>query len=213
MGVSVDLTRYEETIQEYEQYPIEVGKVLLYGSSFFRNWGYERARTQWENATDKKLKIINHGFGGANVDELLYYYSRMVRPYRPSAILLRCGLNDIFQGFSPQEIWFLTERLIRWAQADNKEIRVGMIGIFGNKRPTDVQYEAVKEYNRISREYAAGKEHVFYVDINEFFYESRQDVGTRKNFRDVFLEDGLHLTDEAYLKMAEYLAPIILEQL
>ena len=213
MTIPVEITRYEETIREYEQYPLETGKVLLYGSSFFRHWGYERARTQWKEATDGRLTVVNHGFGGSIVDEQLYYYSRMVRPYRPSAILLRCGINDIFQGFSPQEAWFLTERLIRWAKADDKKVRVGLIGIFDNKSLTDTQYEAVKEYNRISMEYAAGTEHVFYLDINEFFYESPQDIGTRRNFRNVFLEDGLHLTDDAYVKMAEYLAPVVLEQL
>ena len=51
------------------------------------------------------------------------------------------------------------------------------------------------------------------MDINEFFYESIQDIGTRRNFRDVFLEDGLHLTDDAYLKMAGYLAPVVLARL
>ena len=39
MGVPVNLTRFEEKIQEYERYPLETGKILLYGSSFFRQLG------------------------------------------------------------------------------------------------------------------------------------------------------------------------------
>ena len=72
MSSIVQLDRFESTIQGYEQHPIETGKVLLYGSSFFRNWGFERAAKQW--AQYGGLEVVNHGFGGATVDELLYYY-------------------------------------------------------------------------------------------------------------------------------------------
>ena len=68
----VDLHRYDATINDYLPLPIRKGKVLLYGSSFFRVWGYERSRDQLLEATDGKLETVNHGFGGATIDELLY---------------------------------------------------------------------------------------------------------------------------------------------
>ena len=41
----IDLHRFEDQIRELEQYPVETGKVLLYGSSFFHKWGYEQEKT------------------------------------------------------------------------------------------------------------------------------------------------------------------------
>ena len=69
----VNLNRYEETVRNCLSYPVRTGKVLLYGSSFFRVWGYERSLEQLLEATGGKLETVNHGFGGATVDELLYH--------------------------------------------------------------------------------------------------------------------------------------------
>ena len=37
---------------------------------------------------DGSQAIINHGFGTSSADDLLYYYDRMVRPYKPRALVL-----------------------------------------------------------------------------------------------------------------------------
>lgn len=50
---------------------------------------------------------------------------------------------------------------------------------------------------------------MYTVDLDPFVYKTPEDIGTRKNFRNVFLEDGLHLTDSGYEEMARYLIPKI----
>lgn len=64
MGFHVKVNRYEKDILRYEKYPVETGGVLLYGSSFFDLWGYERAKQQWADATNGVVKVVEHGFGG-----------------------------------------------------------------------------------------------------------------------------------------------------
>ena len=71
-------TRFEHQIRALEARCAEKGGVLLYGSSFFANWGYDRAREQLAAASGGKLRISNHGFGGAFVDEVLRLYDRLV---------------------------------------------------------------------------------------------------------------------------------------
>ena len=207
MGFHVKVNRYEKDILRYEKYPVETGGVLLYGSSFFDLWGYERAKQQWADATNGVVKVVEHGFGGASVDELLYYYDRMVRPYAPSVAVLRCGVNDIIQGLSAQDAWFLTERLIEWLKADFPEIQIILVNIFDNKALTQERFEKCLVYNRISADYAEQSENVSYLDLNPFFHEHASDCGTQQNFREVFRADGLHLTDDGYAQMAAFLAP------
>ena len=124
MDFFVDLHRFDATIQEYLSLPVRTGEVLLYGSSFFRVWGYELSRKQLLEATDGKLETVNHGFGGATVDELLYHYPRLVAPYAPKAMVIRAGYNELNRGQSPEEAVFLLERLLQWAIADFPEIRI-----------------------------------------------------------------------------------------
>lgn len=61
------------------------------------------------------------------------------------------------------------------------------------------------EFNAYQREYAQETENVWYLDINDFFYERTEDIGSFQGFRDVFVEDGLHLLPNAYVEFAEYL--------
>lgn len=208
----MDLNRFEEQIEKCEQISAKQGDIMLYGSSFFKNWGYERARQQLLEASNGKFSVLNHGFGGAMMDELLYYYHRMVRPYKMKIILLRCGINDIYHGMTADETWFLTERLLEWIRTDYPEVKIGLLGIFDVIRGTEGEYREFVKYNEFLKKYAKTAENVWYIDLNGFFYENPKDIGTRQNFRDVFIEDGLHLTDEAYAEMAEYLTAKLLEK-
>ena len=197
-------------IGTYLTYPVTTGNVLLYGSSYFTRWGYEPARQQLSDATSGKLKVINHGFGGATIDELLYHYPRLVTPYKPSAVVIRSGYNDIYQKLTPEESIFLLRRLISWFQTDNPDIRIFLLNVFDTKRMTDEKHELFVRYNQLMAELAAEIENVETFDINAFFYEKPEDIGDRSKLRDVFVEAGLHMTEAAYAEFANYFGPRLL---
>lgn len=202
--IHVDLTRFENKIKEYERYPKTEDGVLLYGSSFFANWQYERANTQMKKASNGSINVVNHGFGGATTDELLYYYNRMVLPYKPKAMIWRGGPNDIFNGLSPYEAWLISERVFEWAKIDFPNIRIGILCIFDYKSSALKDRPLFAEYDKYAQEYSEKNSHVSFIDINDFFYEKEHDIGSFCNFRNIFVEDGLHLTDKAYEEFANY---------
>lgn len=202
----IPIHRFEDQIQAYERLPVETGKVLLYGSSFFAFWGYERAKQQW--LAEGKLQVVNHGFGGATVEELLYYYHRLVLPYQPSAVVLRTGHNDVWEC-SAQEAMFLTQRLIDWLKNDFPGIPVVALKAFDHPSGLEKNRISLHRYNDMLDAAAEKDPQLYTVDLNPFFYQSSADWGTGQNFRDVFREDGLHLTDGGYEEMAAYLAPKI----
>lgn len=201
------IDRYLAEVQDCESIPVETGKVLLYGSSFLRNWGKERAKKQLSDATGGKLQVVNHGFGGSRVPELMYYYHRLVTPYQPSAFVLRTGINDIFGKVSPEECLRQTEQLVSWIRNDYPDAPIVFIEIFDTKRASEKYYALFAEYNMMLRALAAEAPNMYTIDLNPFFHEKAEDCGSPCGLRDVFLEDGLHLTDEAYADMAKYLAP------
>ena len=213
MSNFVDLHRYDTTVNEYLPLPVRKGKVLLYGSSFFRVWGYDRSREQLLEATGGELETVNHGFGGATIDELLYHYPRLVAPYAPRAMVIRAGYNELNRGQSPEDAVFLLERLLQWAIADFPAIQIMVFPVFDTRRASDELQEKINTYNALLREQIEPMAQVSLLDLNPFFYDDPADIGTRQNFRDVFVEDGLHLQDSAYPKMAAFLGPRILEQL
>ncbi len=73
------------------------GAVVFYGSSTITMWGHERLAHQM-----KDIAVINRGFGGSTAEQALYYYSRVIKPLVPRALVWYEGDNDICVGYTPQ---------------------------------------------------------------------------------------------------------------
>ena len=65
----ISLHRYDSSVKAYLEKPVIKNGILLYGSSFFCNW--KNAADEVFEASNGKYTVVNHGFGGATVDELL----------------------------------------------------------------------------------------------------------------------------------------------
>lgn len=206
LDVMSQIHRFEEQISQLEQRPVETGKVMLYGSSFFAHWGYDRSKEQWFSATNGALEIVNHGFGGATVEEMLYYYHRMVLPYKPRAMVFRTGHNDVWQC-SAQECFFLTQCLFNWVKNDFPDIPMIAIKAFDTPSSPEKNLSEMHTYNMLLDELAQHDPLIRTLDINPFFHTEDG------SYRDVFIADGLHLTDSGYKEMAAYLAPKIFKLL
>ena len=205
--IKYNLSRYEDKIKELESYPVEKGGLLLYGSSFFTNWGYERAKQDLSGVSKENLPVLNHGFGGSTLDELLYYYSRLVKNYDPKVVLIRGGFNDYGAGYKANEVTFMLSRLCEWLISDFPNVKIGLLPIFDVLMSVSSEegFMAYKsEYNLFCKHLTEQYDSIFLLDINEFFYQDPKDTGTHKNLKPIFVEDGLHLTDEGYAQFTEY---------
>ena len=163
----VKLDTYADQIEKILEEPIEKNGVLLYGSSFFWNW--PTAKVDMQKASDGRYNIINHGFGGATADELLYYFHKLVTPYSPNMIIFRVGPNDIFQGFSAKEAWNMAWRVMEFARFENPDVKLVILCAFDYKSAKDEYKPLLAEFNEYQKEYAQQTENVFYLDINDFF--------------------------------------------
>src|SRR6187549_2560140 len=61
--------------------------ILLIGSSSF---------TKWTDVQDyfPGYKIINRGFGGSSLPDVIRYANSIIFPYHPKQIVIYCGEND-----------------------------------------------------------------------------------------------------------------------
>ncbi len=71
--------------------------VLFSGSSSIRLW--------FTSEDFPDLPVINRGFGGAHISDLLYYFDQTVSKYQPSVIVIYCGDNDIAGGKSAGRVY------------------------------------------------------------------------------------------------------------
>ena len=68
--------------------PPAPGGIVFVGSSSFTFWS-----TMEQDLAP--LPVINRGFGGAMIDDVVRYVDRIIVPYKPKAVVLYAGANDI----------------------------------------------------------------------------------------------------------------------
>jgi lysophospholipase L1-like esterase len=71
--------------------------IVFVGSSSIRLWD----TLQRDMAP---LPVLNRGFGGARLSSVVYFVDRVVIQYRPRAIVLYAGDNDLDAGKSPEDV-------------------------------------------------------------------------------------------------------------
>ena len=200
------LKRLEEDVAEYDNQPIETGKILFYGSSGFTLWKEKYSGRNMED--DLRMKdgspaVVNHGFGGGTIEEGLYYYDRLVKPWVPRAIVLRFFPNDIQMGYSPVEIMYLIALFCRRARADFPGVKLYICDAMPHKNQSDnpLWHRCSQQYNELVRDYCDCYDDCFCVPQSTWpgFYNDPADAGDYSKVRDdIWVEDGMHLTKEGY---------------
>jgi lysophospholipase L1-like esterase len=93
--------RFEKAIAAFEESdkaaPAPKNGTLFVGASNIRLWKSLPDRF-------KKDKVINRGFGGAFLSEVVHFADRIVLPYKPKQIYLNAGGNDLHLGKTPEEV-------------------------------------------------------------------------------------------------------------
>lgn len=201
-----DLKRFEKTVQSFEKQPIEKGMIMFYGSSGFTRWTPKYDHRPLEEdirMKDGSPAAVNHGFGGSTIEEGLYYYNRIVKPWEPRAIVLRFFPNDVRQGYSPSEVVYLLAQFCNWARTDFPGVKLYLCDAMPHKLYIkNVMWQTLaKQYNKLLKDYCDANEDCTYVSQVSWhgFYTDPADAGDYKKIRqDIWVEDEVHLTQEGY---------------
>jgi hypothetical protein len=96
-----NFARWEKSIAAFEAAdranPPPKGAVLFVGASTITLW-----KSLARDFPDHK--VINRGFGGSEIVDTTHFAERIVFPYEPQMIILRCGSNDIHNGKRPEDV-------------------------------------------------------------------------------------------------------------
>jgi lysophospholipase L1-like esterase len=167
---------WEEEILAFEasdrQNPPPPGAILFVGSSSIRLWDLKKHFPD--------VPAINRGFGGSEVADSLAFAERIVVPYRPRAIVIYAGDNDIAAGKSPGKVAEDFAKFVKKVRSSLAETPILFISI---KPSIDrwTLYEKMAENA------------VYFVDIAaEMLDRQRRPENT------LFLKDGLHLSEQGY---------------
>ena len=211
----VQLKSLEEQILAYEREPVETGKILFYGHSLFTRWGsptwgYRRLDADIR-MKDGSLACVNHGFGSASSEEMLYYYDRMIRPWAPRALVLMSLYNDDVYGMSVEQTLANLQRICFWARTDFPGIRFYFVEAHPHPLLIDTflpgipdshneRLNRVKHYNEGLALYAHANEDAQVIRLwnRPELFETPEDTGNPHKFRKELFEDYIHYNQQGY---------------
>jgi lysophospholipase L1-like esterase len=158
---------------------------LFVGASSIRFW--KSLKEDFPNRT-----VINRGFGGSTVWEVDHYFSRVVAPYHPKAIVFYAGENDLWiDKRTPDAIYADFVEFMRL-----KEKALGATPVwFISAKPSKQRFEQLglqAQYNAKVKALADTRDDLAYIDIVPAMLKAD---GTPK---DIFVEDNLHMTPAGY---------------
>lgn len=162
------------------------GAVLFVGSSSIRMW--ENLRSSFP-----RLKVINRGFGGSRLEDVNFYFERIVAPYKPKIIVLYAGENDINEGVPVEK---LIESYRRFAAMVRQKLPKTKI-VFVSLKPSLARWQIADKFRQtnalIKAETEKDKRAVF-ADVWTAMLDE-----TGKPKEDIFVADRLHLNEKGYV--------------
>jgi len=189
--------RWEKDIAAFEAAdkaaPPAKGQIVFVGSSTIRRWDTA--------AYFPDLKIINRGFGGSELSDAVRYVDRIVLPYEPRLVVVYSGDNDIGSGATSEEVAVAFERFTRAVHAKLPQTRILYLGI----KPSLLrwtQVDRMRAANLVIRAYCERDDRLAFLDFDGLMLGWDE-----KPRRELFVEDGLHLSPQGYQMWTTVLRP------
>ncbi len=195
--------RFEKVIQRFEdvdkKQPPPQGAIVCVGSSSMRGW---HGTIQNDLAP---LTIVPRGFGGSNMNDALHYADRIVLPYKPRAIVVYEGDNDVAQGISNIQIVGTFRRFVEKVHNQFQECRIYFLSIKPSIKRWRLWHK-IKETNRLIATECIKDKHLTFVDVASGMLN---DEGTPR--KEIFKKDNLHMTRDGYVIWRDALRPVLLQ--
>jgi lysophospholipase L1-like esterase len=192
--------RFENEIKAFEATdktnPPPQNAILFVGSSTIRIW-----KTLAQDFPGHK--VINRGFGGSELSDAIYYFDRIVLPYKPKMIVLYAGSNDINARKTPETVMDDFKAFVRKVESALPDTKVAFVSI--NTSPSrwkDV--EKVKQANRQIADFTAKNKKLIFIDTFPVLLD-----GEGKPRPELYIKDRLHLNAKGYAILTSIIAPYL----
>ncbi|MFL6604761.1 MAG: SGNH/GDSL hydrolase family protein [Steroidobacteraceae bacterium] len=191
MRASANPEFFEDEIADFaaadRDHPPPERPIVFVGSSSVRLW-------KTLQADMAPLPVLNRGFGGAQMSHVVYFADRAVIQYRPRAVVVYAGDNDLDQrtGKSADDVVRDFRTFVARVQAAVPDTRIYYISI----KPSRLRWGEWPEQQKANMQISAlcaADPHLGYIDIATPMLA----VG-KPPPRDLFRLDGLHLSKKGY---------------
>ncbi len=184
------LNRYAKSVARFEQQDQAnaTGKteILFVGSSSIR---------KWYSLTQDMLpyNVLNRGFGGSTLADVIYFYPQLVEKYNPKTIFLYEGDNDISTGqVTPEKFLKLFQLFEKITAQRLPQAKIYFISI----KPSPARmkkWTKIHKANMLVKEETEKNSNLFYIDVSSPMFLENNTVNIN-----LFTKDRLHMNKMGY---------------
>lgn len=182
-----------------KQSPPPQNEILFVGSSSFRLWdGLE--------ASFKDYKIINRGFGGSQLTDVIRYFYDIILPYHPKQVVIYCGENDLMdENVSAGDVAVRFQTLYCMIRKNLPEAVIDFVSIKPSPSRIAVRHKVVAA-NQMIKNFITSQSKSRYIDV----YHAMMDADG-KELEGIFKQDMLHLNEKGYAIWQKAIQPYLLK--
>ena len=180
--------------------PPPANAILFAGSSSFRKW--TDVQDYFPGYT-----IINRGFGGSSLTDLIYYADDIIFPYQPKQIVIYCGDNDLASSdtITPQIVFDRFKELFTLIRSRMKKVSILYVSI----KPSPARKNLLPkmlEANLAIKNFLKKERNTAFADV---YYKMLNANGTP--IQEIFTDDSLHMNAKGYAVWQKVIEPYLIK--
>lgn len=191
---------WEKTIKEFEKSdvsnPPPDGVVVFVGSSSIRMW-----KTLEEDMAP--IPVVNRGFGGSEIEDSVRHLHRIVTPYKPSAVVLYAGDNDIAGGKSPERVLQDFQEFVEQFRTVSPDVSLFYIAIKPSPRRWSL-WPQMHAANTLIHKFAETQKQVYFLDVATTMLDPEGNARS-----ELYLDDMLHMNAAGYRLWTSIVKPAL----
>ncbi len=185
--------------QDSIQHPAQHA-ILFIGSSSFTKW--TDVQSYFPTYT-----IINRGFGGSTLPDVIRYANDIIFPYHPKQIVIYCGENDLASSdtLTPQIVFNRFKQLFELIRNKMPDENIVYISIKPSPSRQNLMAKMI-ESNKLIKNFFQHQTNAEFVDVF-----SKMLDGDNKPIKEIFTEDSLHMNAKGYAIWQKAIEPYLLK--
>lgn len=171
--------------------------ILFVGSSSFRLW-----RTVQESFPG--YMIINRGFGGSSLPDVIRYAPEIIYPYQPKQVVIYCGENDFASSdtVTAPTVFNRFRELFTGIREHLPQVPVAFVSIKPSPSRRHL-LSKMEQANQLIKDFLGQQKHTAFIDVYPLMMQDGKPDTT------LFLGDKLHMNEKGYAIWQKAIVPYL----
>lgn len=174
--------------------------ILFVGSSSFARW-------QDVGNYFPEYTIINRGFGGSILTDVIRYTYDIILPYQPKQVVIYCGENDLasVDSISSVEAYNRFKTLFGMIRTNLPKTNIAFISMKPSPSRANVQ-DKMKEANKLIKTFISAQKNASFIDIYDAMLDNKGQMR-----EELYVSDRLHMKPAGYAIWKKAITPFLLK--